>query len=269
MDAIDATTGLPVAPPLHRNFTSKFIEMNSINNGKRLTPDPVAPPEWKDPAWKEPAKILLEVNYDGLPVSEVARNLTELFTNQFDVLLPRGWGEGLPKGEEHNWSDTPIVLRLRNVTASEVFNAMNLLFENNRTPLRWELKLNGRRQIALLRVLQDPVTTDADPKAGQQRRVYFVGDLVGDENTGRMSMADVVKTISDLEKMAYRDSGLIQFHEKAQLLVVTGTSDHIDFIQETLEALRTKVATDTARKQSALNKSKTEEPKSNAAGGSK
>ena len=46
-------------------------------------------------------------------------------------------------------------MRLKNVTASEVFNAMNIVFETENTPLRWELRMNGNRPAAVLYVLPD------------------------------------------------------------------------------------------------------------------
>jgi hypothetical protein len=269
--SVCAALAQPPAPgPGVPGFQQRLAQMVATATGQ-----PQAQPltDWKDPEWKDPDKILPEVSYDNLPISEVTRDLANHFTNQFDILLPKGWGDGLPNVAAHDdWLSTVVSLQLRNVTASEVFNAMNLLFENNHTPLRWELKLNGRRQIALLRVLQDPVLAPVLADTGskpQLRRVFFVGDLIGDENSGRMSMAEVVKTISDLENMAYPHSGLVQFHQKAQLVVVTATSDHIDFIQQTLDALKMKVFTDVARRQEALYKPKTEEPKLNPVGGSK
>jgi len=128
---------------------------------------------------------------------------------------------------------------------------MNLLFENNRTPLRWELKLNGHRQIALLRVLIDP-TPQLDqtaPLPGQekQRRVYFVGNLIGDDKMGGMSMEQIIKTVTDVWQMADASGGRIQFHKDAQLLVVTGTPQQIDFMEQTLKALTDKRALDTAQ----------------------
>src|SRR5438445_11676733 len=62
--AIDPATGLPIAPT-------------------------VVP--WKDENWKDPSKVLKEVDYDGLPISEVAHDLANQFTNSFDVLLPHDW----------------------------------------------------------------------------------------------------------------------------------------------------------------------------------
>jgi hypothetical protein len=148
-------------------------------------------------------------------------------------------GQEVPADWEHYWQEELIQLRLKNVTASEVFNAMNLLFENNRTPLRWELKVNGHRQMALLRVLVDPTPKDGLPSSPEvQRRVYFVGDLVGDEKNRGMTIEQIMKTITDVWQMTDSSGGNIQFHKEAQLLVVTGTPDQIAFMDQTLSALK-------------------------------
>jgi hypothetical protein len=136
-----------------------------------------------------------------------------------------------------------INLRLKNVTASELFNAMNLLFENDGTPLRWELKVNGNRQIVLLRLLTQPMPpAPPPPAAAVERRVYFVGNLIGDEKSGGMSMEQIIKTVTDVWKMADASGGNIQFHKEAQLLVVSGTKSQIDFMEQTLKALEQRVA---------------------------
>jgi hypothetical protein len=225
-------------------------------------PIPQSAPEWKDPEWKDPDKALPEVFYDGLPVSEIARNLSEEFKGEFDMLLPHYFAAGRQGSEGIDWINTPVHLRLKNVKASEVFNAMNLLFENNRTPLRWELKINGSRRIALLRVLEDPRPPDPFHTQEPKRMVYFVGDLIGNEKTGGMSMAEIVNTISEIWKMTYGQPGVIQFHDKAQLLIVTGTDEQNDFIRQTLQALRMKADVERARQKAVESKSKSEEPKS-------
>jgi hypothetical protein len=218
---IDPATGLPVSPPA---------------------------PEWKDADWKDPDITLTNVFYDGLPLSEVSQQLRDRFKEQFDIVLPGSTsgvayqnGQQVPAGWEHEWQNEPIQLRLRNVTASEVFNAMNLLFENNRTPLRWELKVNGHRQMALLRVLVDPTPQGGPANADVQRKVYFVGNLIGNEKNVGMSMEQIIKTITDVWQMADSAGGTIQFHKEAQLLVVTGTRAQIDFMEQTLSALNQKV----------------------------
>ena len=73
--------------------------------------------------------------------------------------------------------------------------------------------------------------------------VYFVGNLVGDEKSGGMTMEEIVKTVSDLWPAEYgKPEGVIQFHKEAQLLVVNGTPDQLEFIHQTLAALEQKVA---------------------------
>lgn len=232
--AINPATGLPQAnPPGTPNFP--LIDP--------MTGLPIAPQsEWKDPNWKDPDITLADVQYDNLPLSEVAKNLRDQFKQQFDIILPSD--NSSSASWPTDWQDEQIQLHLKDVTASEVFNAMNLLFENNRTPLRWELKVNGHRQLALLRVLVDPVPQNGQPAAGQPtiRRIYFVGDLIGDEKTGGMTMDQIIKTVTDIWKMSDTANGNIQFHNDAQLLVVSGTPAQIDFVEQTLKALREKAA---------------------------
>jgi hypothetical protein len=240
--AINPNTGLPVpqvAAPVQFDPTTG-------------APMPQAVPDWKDPGWKDPDITLQNVAFEGLQLSEVSRWLSDQFKQQFDIILPGSAGgiayvngQAVQIGWQHDWRAEPVNLRLRNVTASEIFAAMNLLFENNRTPLRWELKMNGHRQIALLRVLIDPTpqidTTAPLPGQEKQRRVYFVGNLIGDEKSGGMTMEQIIKTVTDVWQMADASGGRIQFHKEAQLLVVTGTAGQIDFMEQTLKALDQKV----------------------------
>lgn len=209
--------------------------------------------EWKDTNWQDPAAVLSDVSFNDVQLSEVARLLREQFKDQFDIILPGSTsafayvgGQPVAAAWQHDWQNETIQLRLKNVNASEVFHAMNLLFEDNRTPIRWELKVDGHRQIALLRVLvepepQSPPQLTPPPAPPVQRRVYFVGNLVGNEQTGGMSMDDIIKTITDVWKMADVSGGSIQFHQEAQLLVVSGSPTQIDFIEQTLKALQMKV----------------------------
>lgn len=218
---------------------------------------PVAPPEWKDPNWKDPDIVLTNVNFEGLPIGEIANFIRDQFKGQFDIILPNptsGDSINLLTGApvvnavlglgSIDWrSETVLNLRLKDVTASELFNAMNLIFENDKTPLKWELKVNGHRQLALLRVLVDPPPQAPRLPAPPEplRRVYFVGDLIGDEKSGGMTLDQIIKTITDIWQMTDTVNGKIQFHNQAQLLVVTGTPGQIDFVDRTLEALHEKV----------------------------
>jgi hypothetical protein len=208
---LDPATGLPVPPPA---------------------------PQWIDPNWSDPDIVLNDVVYDGLPLSEVARDLRERFKDSFDILpMPKTFGK--------DWGGETIRLQLKNVRASETFNAMNLVFENDRTPLRWELKQSpGRRGMVQLRVLPEAALKDVPQTKPPEthRVVYFVGNLIGDEKSGGMTMDQIIKTISEIWPTDFgKPEGAIQFHKDAQLLVVNGTPDQLEFVHQTLAALEQKV----------------------------
>jgi len=243
--AVNPATGLPVAPVAFDPTTGQPIQPGS---------------DWKDPNWAEPDIVLTNVVFPGLPISEVVRNLRDKFKGEFDVVLPTTTSTsgntlnpltGSPLEENTDWTATPVQLELRNVTASEVFNAMNLVFENDHTPLRWELKMNGNRPLALLRVLTIPNPNFSAPNV--ERRVYFVGNLIGDEKDGGMTMEQIMKDIQDVWDfgdtwrsarawtMGDASRGKIQYHVQSQLLVVMGTPNQIDFMEQTLKALAQKV----------------------------
>jgi len=233
LGAIDPATGLPVGHGAGIPGAATALSL--------LAP-PVEP--WKDADWKEPALTLKEVAYDSLPLSEVARHMEEQFTNAFDVILPQNW-EGNAGEEQRDWLSTPVSLRLKNVTASEIFNAMNLTFDNNRTPLRWVLKMNGRRPVALLRVMQPRQTYAGDRRT--VRRVIYVGDLIGDKADG-LTMQQIIKTVTDVYQMSFnRPIEGVQFHKDAQLLIVTGTNEQLDLVTQTLAGMKQKVGQERGR----------------------
>ena len=255
--AVDPNTGLPITRP------------QPGSAGGLAAPQPA--PQWKDPNWKDPDIVLTNVDYE-IPLSRVVLDLRERFKDSFDMLA-NGNGE---------WDTSAVMIRLqlKNVTASEVFNAMNLVFENDRTPLRWELKMNGKRPTALLRVLAEPGRKNSppaiDPTTGlpmppqeTKRGVYFVGNLLGDEKYGGMTMEQLVRTLSEVQQMSFGSESALQFHKQAQLVIVTGTDAEIEFIGNTLTALRQKEELDAckAMSKSAESKPKTDEPKSGVGGG--
>jgi hypothetical protein len=217
--------------------------------GLPIAPAAVAEPQWIDPSWTDPNIVLTNVSYNGLPLSEVARDLRERFKNHFDILP-------MPRTFDRDWgSDITIQLQLKNVKASEVFNAMNLVFDNDHTPVRWELKMNGNRPVALLRVLPEGAPQPFPPQAmpaETHRMVIYIGNLIGDEKSGGLDMKQIFNTIltvwpTDFGKL----DGVIQFHEQAQLIVVNGTREQIDFIQQTLKALQQKANADSLKKMNA------------------
>jgi hypothetical protein len=219
-----APAALPVAPP---NFDP--------NTGLPMAPQP-ATPDWIDDNWKEPRLLVTNLVYDGIPLKDVVQNLRERFSGPdgFDILP-------LPEvGSDDSGSSVIIRLTLRNVRASEIFNAMNLIFENDRKPLRWFLKGGINRQLVQLRALPPPPPEAKAPDT--QRMVYFVGNLIGDEKSGGMTMDQIIKTILDVWPSDFgKPDGVIRFHEDAQLLVINGTPDQIAFIRQTLAALGEKV----------------------------
>ena len=242
---VNPATGLPMAPMIDPT-----------------TGLPVTPPEkpWKDPDWKDPDKVLPDVTYDGLPLGEVARNLREQFNNAFDIIIPREWQDpNNPHATTFEPGSLAVKMQLKNVTASEVFNAMNLLFEGENTPCRWELRMNGSRPTAILRVLPrllpPPERTPPPPKT--ERVVYFVGDLVGDK-AGGMSIEQLAKTVSEVYHMTGEGDAVIKFHRAAQLLIVSGSPDDINVIQQTLNAMRDKARMD--RRAKPVDSSSTAEP---------
>jgi hypothetical protein len=242
---IDPATGLPVATPAE---------------------------DWKDPDWKDPEKVIKQLRYDGLPLGEVANNLR----NAFDVLVPHAWQNPNDPSAPMDLQSMPMNIQLRNVTASEIFNAMNLVFETENSPVRWALKMNGTRPTAVLRVVPALLPASAAaplPPVKPERIVVFVGDLLRNEkpaggglgggSNGGMTIGQLFKTVSEVYRMSYGETkDPIQYHEGAQLLVITGTPDQVSLVQQTLTALRDKVQLERGfQAKTAELKAKTEEPK--------
>lgn len=244
--AVPAQLGPKDAPAV--NSATGFPIPTTIDPSTGL---PTAKPQWISPNWKGPAKVLPRVRLEGLPVSEVARYLLQEFSNDFDVVIPNANIPNYTGNPVKSIGDYPINLWLRNVTASELFRAMNLEFEAENTPVRWELTMNGNRPTAVIRVV--PALLPPAPKPPPlERKVIFVGDLLGNEKSGGMTMDQIIHTISQVWSDAYGKPGKIQFYDPAQLLIVTGTPDQIDFVRQTIEALKQKV--ELARPKSAENK---------------
>lgn len=205
------------------------------------------------PEWKGLEKVLPEVFYDGVPIIDAGEDLRKKFDGEFDVLFPKAGFEGDP----WDWTQTSIFLKLKSVRASEIFNAMNLVFETAKTPLQWDLMMNGNRPTALLRNLHEPKPTDIDPATGlptssppppaEKPMVFFVGDLVGGPKSGGMTIEEVVETVSEVCKEAKIVPSALSCHKQAQLLIIRGTEEDIKFVQSTLAALRNRVELDAER----------------------
>lgn len=216
----------------------------------QASPSDAAPHKNVDVTNWGPPKTIQKLDYTGLPLSEVANQLKEMFKDEFDILLP-------PQGQGANldYLNYTIDLHLKDVTAAEIFNAMNLMFDAGHTPVRWDLITNGNRPTALLRPLTDGMP-EIDPSTGlptsllrppEKPMVFFVGDLLGERANGFMTMGDVLSTVTDLCRSASVTAS-ISGHEQAELLVARGTDSDLKFVQDTLTALRQKVRLDTVHR---------------------
>lgn len=235
----DPASGLPVTPkPLITSERPQAIRpLPTAPDIDPTTGLPLQPaPQWIDPNWSDPDIVLTNVMYDDLPLSEVARDLRARFKGEFDILpMPQTYGT--------DWGSKSIRLQLKDVRASDVFNAMNLVFENDQTPLRWELKA-GTRPLVLLRVLPEAAPEPQPPAKPVEthRQVFFIGNLIGDEKSGGMTMDQIIQTITQIWPKDFGNPDrAIQFHTDTQLLVVKGTPDQLEFVQQTLAALEQKV----------------------------
>ena len=225
---IDPATGLPLpdidpATGLPADGRPPFKDSNGT-------------PTWIDPAWVDPNKVLPSVDFEELPLSEVANQMRKQFTNYFDIILP---ADGSFDPTARNAS-----LRLNNVRASEVFSAMNMQFELQGTPLRWELTANGMRPTILLRYLPQlvPPAPPAPLPPPQTRKVFYVGDLLGvfrgtDDDMRLLAIADTIDHAYDATGM---QRGKVDVYNSGQLLIVSGTPDQVDLAEQTLRALKDK-----------------------------
>jgi hypothetical protein len=217
--------------------------------GANATASPAAPllvmapdnPQWPD-------KVLPEVSYESLSLSDVVKNLRDTFKGEFDLILPNHYqvtGEDMVATD---WMATPVTLQLKNVTAQEIFAAMNLYFDVNDIRIRWELNANGSRPVALLRLQEGAVTATSGPK----RQVFFVGNLLEDGKNNGMTMDEVVASLASVYQASFQQPAykVMLPYKEGQLIVVTATDNEIDFVRQTLQALQDKVNLERANKAS-------------------
>ena len=222
--------------------------------------------------WEHPMKRMPEVDFDVVPLSEVVEFLQEAYDHQFDAIVPEGRifdepatldpSTGLPlpaPAPSHiETGDQLIDLKLRNVTATEVFKAMNLLFEEQRNQLQWDLVMNGERSTAVLRVLDYPVKPEKPPPPPPRKQaIFFVGDLIGPENPNDLTMESLREVIVEVwfntpkvNEASREETPAINYHEKAELLIMLGTEDEINSVTQTLKALKDRAEWNEQRRQS-------------------
>ncbi len=208
--------------------------------------------EWIADNWTEPSLIVSNFNCDGLPLSEVARSLREQFTNAFDIIVPESWTA--PSGEVISVCDRTVKCQLRNVDAGGLFHGMNLVFDAQNAPFRWQLIMNGSRPMVLLRVIPALLlraTHPLDPSTGlpqgmkppaEPKRpvVFYVGDLIGAEESVAQKMDEIYNTVLDVVKNADIGDLDIKINSGAELVIVKGTTEQIAFVRSTLEAFKQK-----------------------------
>jgi hypothetical protein len=246
---INPTTGLPMPPPPEIDTVTGLPA-----DGSPPFKDSSGTPTWIDPTWVDPGKVLPSVDFKGFPLSEVANQMRKQFTNFFDIILP---ADGSVDPTAYNAS-----LQLNNVRASEVFSAMNMQFELQRTPLRWELTANGMRPTVLLRYLPQlvPPKPPAPPPPPQTRKVFYVGDML-DEFPGTQAVSQgtvganddgKLRSIADMIDNAYDATGVqrgkVDIYSPGQLLIVSGTPEQVDLAEQTLRALKEKAEFENSHK---------------------
>lgn len=202
--------------------------------------------EWRDPEWREPELTLKVVQFEDIPLIEVVNHLRKEFKEEFDVVIPKSWEDPNDPNVRIEPGSVPVSLRLKNVTATEAFQAINMTLEAENRPIRWELKMNGTRPMAVLRVKPQllPTAGARPPLEPPRRMVLFVGDLLGDEPKG-MSMNQLIDTLTLVYIKSYGSNPpekFLQYHKEAQILVIHGTVDQVDLVQQTLNAIKQKIA---------------------------
>jgi hypothetical protein len=232
-----------------------------------------------------------DVDFDNIPLGKVVKHLQDLYQDQFDVLIPNSIpasesaavdpATGLPVSvEAMDARSITVRMRLKNVTAPEVFQAMNMLLEMERTPVRWDLIMFSNRPVAVLRPVEivEPAPPPAPPSppgqrtTGQagpasnppvQRMVLYIGNLTGDSGSGGMTLDSILKTLTAaLEETFSPAHSKLQCHAAAELLIATGTPEEVGFVTEVLGALQQKVSADRERKaQSPAVEPKTDHPR--------
>jgi hypothetical protein len=198
-------------------------------------------------AWSNIGPAQPQVIFEGVPVNEVAKGLARTFKNQFDLILP-------PDNTEP--SAITVQMRLKDVRAAEIFNAMNLYFQANKIQAQWTLMLNGTRPTAVLAVLHPakPPGDAAPSETERKHTVFSIADILYSPYWAVLDLPErgiITPWITDSISMVLRDTQKpgranlntpggpdIKIHEGAGLLVFTGTAEETDLVRSTLEALK-------------------------------
>jgi len=195
-------------------------------------------------AWLPIGPPQAEIAIDSAPLNEVAWNTSRIFKNQFDVILPPA-DPGLPT--------VVVQMRLKDVRAIEVFNAMNLYFQAQKIEARWTLTLNGTRPTAILAVLPPAkLPVPATPPAETEKIAPTVFSIVeilspssaaGDKQPTD-SLADAIAAVLDdipkpgRAKVNAPGGPILKMHAQAGILVFSGTWEETELVRSALAALK-------------------------------
>lgn len=195
-------------------------------------------------AWSAIGPPQAEIAIDSASLNEVALDFAKLFENQFDVILP-----------PNDPAPAPITLqmRLKDVRAIEVFNAMNLYFQAQKLEARWTLTLNGTRPTAILTVLPPskppvaptppPATEKIAPTVFSIVEILSLNSAAGDKQPTD-SLADAIAAVlDDLQKPGRAKVNapggpILKMHAQAGILVFSGTWEETELVRSTLAALK-------------------------------
>ncbi|MBU6399426.1 MAG: SLBB domain-containing protein [Verrucomicrobia bacterium] len=186
--------------------------------------------------WKGPDQVVPRIGYGGTPVISIARMLQHEFQDEFDIVVPE---------VEETTSTNPGSLGLRNVTAEEIFAAMNQLFNAQGLPLRWILVNNGNRPTAVLRQVESPAgVRPAEKKAEPKQQVVYVGNFV----SSKWPIGRIAETLSEIVTADGPNEGsgrfVVKLHQPTDILVLSGTAAQLEFAGQTLKALLQQAAQD-------------------------
>jgi hypothetical protein len=182
-----------------------------------------------------------EIIIEGTPLNDVAWNTSRIFKNQFDLVLPPA---------ETDLSKMVVQMRLKDVRAIEVFNAMNLYFEVQKLPARWKLTLNGSRPTAILGMEKPqpaatppPATEKIAPTVFSIVEILSLNSEAGDKQPTD-SLADAIAAVlDDLQKPGRAKVNApggptLKMHAQAGILVFSGTWEETELVRSTLAALK-------------------------------
>jgi hypothetical protein len=194
-------------------------------------------------AWNKISGKQAEVHPKAVPLAEFTQTAGNAFHNQFDIIWPSA---------DRDPSTNTVTMRLKDVRAIEIFNAMNLYFEAQNIPARWRLALNGKRPTAILTTekSQAPSTPSVEP--ARSHTVFSIADYLyaTSPDLYKQSAADLAKTLEAVcgDISSAPQSGpqaglpacapVINVHAEAGILVFTGAWEQTQLVHSTLEALK-------------------------------